>query len=149
MLVSRVGGTSAAWSMCRLLWSTERAERLRDADARPPREAGRDDVRHGDREDGEDQCATYHLEERAGGPEQLAATDQGGPAARELRPDADHEIEEEDLDAHVEGIRDQGLREGRCAAESCEAKEQHAPTEHDVALDNHEGDLRRHDHEAQ
>src|SRR5256885_2353882 len=147
---SRVGGTRAR-SMRRLLStsSTERAQCVRDTDARPPCEARRDDVGHGDRQDGEDQCATNDLEKRAGGPEQLAAADQRGPAARELGPDPDNEIEEEDLDAYVEGVRDEVFGEGRRAAEGSETEEQHPSAQDDVALDDHERELRRHDHEAQ
>src|SRR2546422_1457870 len=147
---SRVGGTRAR-SMRRLLstGSTERAQCVSDTDARPPCEARGDDVGHGDRQDGEDERATHDLEKRAGRPEQLATADQRGPAARELGPDPNNEIEEEDLDAHVKGIRDEVLGEGRRAAESSETEEQHPSAEDDVALDDHERELRSHDHEAQ
>src|SRR5438445_762126 len=55
--------------MRRMARSAQGAEGMRDAEARMTRQASRDDMRHPDRKDREDERPAHHLEQRARGAE--------------------------------------------------------------------------------
>src|SRR3989454_766868 len=128
--------------MRRIVRSAQGTECLRDAKARVPGESLGDDMRHPHGEYGENDRAAHHFDQRTRGTDEVADLDQRDPTLGNLAPQANDQIEEEDLDPDSEGVGDQVLGECRGPTERREPEEEHPTAEHDVALDQHQHELR-------